>query len=160
MHSLVCVYVFYQAEHLYHPLEASSQRLTAPSYHSSPNSWNIPQSLLSPSKNTQKCQTGAQVPWQANVWKSPDMAYWKVAKIKLIMDVLVRENLVFVSVRWSPSAGLSKYSMRGEGITFYLCQGSTFSFVPAEHLHPTHTQLHHTPTWCPRWGMGKPFQMK
>lgn len=55
MHSLVCVYVFYQAEHLYHPLEAGSQRLTAPCYHSSPNSWNIPQPLLFPGKNTQKC---------------------------------------------------------------------------------------------------------
>lgn len=33
MHSLVCVYVFYQAEHLYHPLEAGSQRLQTNKYH-------------------------------------------------------------------------------------------------------------------------------
>lgn len=46
-------------------------------------------------------QTGAQVPLQANVWKWPDMAYWKPAKIQLIMGILVRENLVFVTVQWS-----------------------------------------------------------
>lgn len=46
-------------------------------------------------------QTGARVPLQANVWKLLDMAYWKAAKIKLILGIPVRENLFFISMQQS-----------------------------------------------------------
>lgn len=46
-------------------------------------------------------QTGARVPLQANVWKLLNMAYWKAAKIKLILGIPVRENLFFISMQQS-----------------------------------------------------------
>lgn len=82
---------------------------------------------------------------QVNVWKLPNMAYWEAAKIKLIMGILVKENLVFVSMPWSL---INNYSMRVRGqcsvSAKVLCSALSLQSVSTQ-PHPAASNTHLTP---------------